>query len=225
MLPYHQLLLPRNLDPISCFWEFGDGKTSTEYNPVHQYEDYGTYHCCLTIENDEGIFNFCDSVIYCEEVSAEFNFELHDGLLVTQDLSSKADIWHWDFGDGNTSLLAEPTHNYENSGTYNVCLEASNPCSKDSFCKEIYFELAVESSAILIYLVPSRDILKIDVPQKGQYELVLYNTIGEPVYRTSFSRDTKGSFEFDITSLATGVYICDVGSQNISLRKKIFISH
>lgn len=31
----------------------------------------------------------------------------------------------WDFGDGNTSLVAEPTHRFEEPGTYTVTLEAN----------------------------------------------------------------------------------------------------
>ena len=30
--------------------------------------------------------------------------------------------WLWDFGDGNTSTLQNPTHNYNSNGTYVPCL-------------------------------------------------------------------------------------------------------
>ena len=35
-----------------------------------------------------------------------------------------ADLWHWDFGDGNTSSEQNPSHLYEKPGKYNVILEA-----------------------------------------------------------------------------------------------------
>lgn len=216
-----------SLDAFSYLWEFGDGNTSSENNPVHQYEHYGTYNCCLTIENEEGVFSFCDSVFYCEEASAEFNYDLQDARLLISDLSSKADSWYWDFGDGSTSLLAEPTHEYEQSGTYTLCMEASNPCSKDSSCKEIYVEIPEEevvSYSLKFYLVPSGNLLKIDIPQDGSYDLCLYNMLGEPVYEGTFIVNKGNSIELNISTLATGVYICDLKSQNISGRKKIFIS-
>ncbi|KPA13575.1 PKD domain protein [Candidatus Magnetomorum sp. HK-1] len=40
-------------------------------------------------------------------------------------LSTSYDIteWHWDFGDGETSMESNPTHTYTNSGYYSVTLE------------------------------------------------------------------------------------------------------
>jgi gliding motility-associated-like protein len=38
--------------------------------------------------------------------------------------------WNWDFGDGNTSLLQNPTHNYLLPGGYNVTLIATNNLNK-----------------------------------------------------------------------------------------------
>lgn len=50
-----------------------------------------------------------------------------DGLLVSFIDSSESGsgaivLWNWDFGDGNTSALQNPTHNFDTSGTYNVRL-------------------------------------------------------------------------------------------------------
>jgi len=36
----------------SYTWDFGDGETSTEENPVHEYAEAGTYEVVLTAEND-----------------------------------------------------------------------------------------------------------------------------------------------------------------------------
>lgn len=38
----------------SYLWDFGDGKTSTEENPVHEYADYGDYTVKLTAKNAAG---------------------------------------------------------------------------------------------------------------------------------------------------------------------------
>jgi PKD repeat protein len=35
-------------------WDFGDGTTSTEQNPMHQYKDAGKYIVILDIESPEG---------------------------------------------------------------------------------------------------------------------------------------------------------------------------
>ena len=46
--------------------------------------------------------------------------------------------YSWDFGDGTTSTLSSPMHDYAAVGTYNVCLIASNSsCGADTLCKSI----------------------------------------------------------------------------------------
>ena len=35
-------------------WNFGDNKTSTEKNPVHNYTKAGTYNVILTVNNSKG---------------------------------------------------------------------------------------------------------------------------------------------------------------------------
>lgn len=45
--------------PEAWFWDFGDGETSTEQNPVHLYTGAGDYEICLTVENAAGSDQFC----------------------------------------------------------------------------------------------------------------------------------------------------------------------
>lgn len=40
--------------PTSWAWDFGDGTTSTEQNPTHEYTEVGTYTVQLTVENENG---------------------------------------------------------------------------------------------------------------------------------------------------------------------------
>ena len=44
--------------------------------------------------------------------------------------------YYWDFGDGNTSNLANPTHNYNSYGTFTVSLIATGPLGIDSIVKQ-----------------------------------------------------------------------------------------
>ena len=39
---------------VSWSWDFGDGNTSTDQNPVHNYAAYGTYSVSLTVTDNEG---------------------------------------------------------------------------------------------------------------------------------------------------------------------------
>lgn len=40
--------------PVRWYWDFGDGANTTVQNPVHTYEDAGTYNVTLTAWNDLG---------------------------------------------------------------------------------------------------------------------------------------------------------------------------
>lgn len=52
-------------NPDNWFWEFGDGLTSTEQNPIHAYQSINTFEVCLTVR--EGV---CVNVV-CKEIVVE----------------------------------------------------------------------------------------------------------------------------------------------------------
>ena len=72
----------------------------------------------------------------CKKVdppTADFIYDI-DVLTVTFDnLSSGADSYEWDFGDGNTSTEENPVHTYTDGGDYTVSLKATNEGGSDSF--------------------------------------------------------------------------------------------
>lgn len=51
-------------------WDFGDGTTSTELFPQHQYPDEGPYTLCLSATFEDAIGSFCQ-IEYCVELTAE----------------------------------------------------------------------------------------------------------------------------------------------------------
>jgi PKD repeat protein len=46
--------------------------------------------------------------------------------------------WLWDFGDGQTSTLTNPTHTYDDVGTYTVSLTVEGPRGTDTEAKTDY---------------------------------------------------------------------------------------
>ena len=40
--------------PLTYLWDFGDGTTSTDADPLHTYDDAGTYDVGLTVTNGYG---------------------------------------------------------------------------------------------------------------------------------------------------------------------------
>lgn len=60
-------------DSLTWYWDFGDGTYSYLQNPVHIYDDYGTYTVCLTI-NSYGSGVVCSSSI-CDTITTMEYFD------------------------------------------------------------------------------------------------------------------------------------------------------
>lgn len=123
-------------NPTSWLWDFGDSSTSTEQDPSHGYAEPGTYTVCLTATNDAGSDTVCENITVALTPIAAFTYTDNGGGNISfQDLSAFGPTtWLWDFGDGNTSTEQNPTYTYSASGTYNVCLTASNDQGSNTFC-------------------------------------------------------------------------------------------
>ena len=113
----------------SWFWDFGDGTSSSEQNPSHQYNTNGVFQVCLIIENPtESCFSvFCGEIYVGQsDCTADFEWEasLDNPLEITfTDLSvGNIAFWDWNFGDGSFSEEQSPTHLYSEAGEYWVSL-------------------------------------------------------------------------------------------------------
>ena len=49
-------------EPAEWNWSFGDGQTSTEQSPLHQYDSAGIYEVCLTVSNQYGSNTLCKTL-------------------------------------------------------------------------------------------------------------------------------------------------------------------
>ncbi len=126
-------------NPDTWEWSFGDGTTSSEQSPNHGYSMPGFYFVCLSVTNDCGEATVCQFVsASCGSVTTAFNYQA-DGLSVQfEDFSSAGTTqWLWDFGDGSTSSLQNPLHQFPATGTYEVCLSISGACGQGQSCTVI----------------------------------------------------------------------------------------
>ncbi len=110
-------------------WDFGDGQISNTQNTSHVYSSSGIYPVNLVVINTDGC---SDTIINSVTVNSlpvvDFSFVPDDSIcrdeVITFSDSSHTNIqsWGWNFGDGNTSAIQNPTHNYANAGIYDVNL-------------------------------------------------------------------------------------------------------
>lgn len=119
------------------FWDFGDGSTSTAANPSHTYSTSGHFLVCLTARNACFDIVICDTVDACLTPVSGFTSTASGLSLNFTNNSTNASGYLWDFGDGNTSTSANPTHTYGAVGNYVVCLTASNGCFDNMSCDTV----------------------------------------------------------------------------------------
>ena len=119
---------------LSQFWDFGDGYSSNLQNPSHTYSSNGLYNVTLTVIDSFGCSNIMtrNNYIRVEKPSASYQVIGSTSncppLISSFSNQSSSDVvsWMWDFGDGSSSFLENPSHVYSNSGNYNVSLIVSN---------------------------------------------------------------------------------------------------
>ncbi|MCX6274370.1 MAG: PKD domain-containing protein [Bacteroidetes bacterium] len=118
----------------SYHWDFGDGTTSTLFEPDHIYTQPGNYNVMLIVDAG-ATYNHCTDTmfmpagIHVREPIARFSspdlYSCAPSIVQFTDSSIDTDSYLWDFGDSSTSTNANPTHIYNNPGIYTVTLIAS----------------------------------------------------------------------------------------------------
>ncbi len=136
--------------PTSWSWNFGDGGTSTLQNPSHIYSAAGQYTVSLTATNGTGP-NTATKTNYIT-VSAAAPVANFSGTPTTgsapltvnfTDLSTGSPTsWSWNFGDGGTSTLQNPSHIYSAAGQYTVSLTATNGTGPNTATKTNYITVS-----------------------------------------------------------------------------------
>ncbi len=131
---FNNLTIPANEPILSYQWDFGDGITSTDKNPSHQYLDAGLYTVTLNATtrfktHSKSKANYI-SVQHRKAPVADFALSQSKPYMLVpvefQDISEPGSAaieqWIWEFGDGTLSNQQNPTHTYENIGNYDVKL-------------------------------------------------------------------------------------------------------
>ena len=194
-------------------WDFGDGNTSTLQDPTHTYLNAGTYDITLTVTTINGCvdFYFIGNLItvHPQPVAAFYvNPEivpLNHANIGFFDLSTNVTQWLWDFGDGSTSTVQNPSHTYSTLGYHQVWLYASTfyGCM-DSIMHEV---LIINDSLIFPNVItPNGDGFndKFEITNLESYlsnNVVIYNRWGKKVFEaTNYKNDWDGD------NLPDGVY-------------------
>jgi len=134
------------------------------------------------------------------------------GIVVFTNTSSFATNYFWNFGDGDTSSIFNPEHNYPEFGMYNILLIASNNCGLDSITKPINIIGGISNieqlESLTIQPNPAQEFISL---KNGSNCTVEINSSNGQIVFPKFKvlNDTE---KIDISFLSKGIYFIKVSS-------------
>jgi len=125
-----------SLNAAGYIWNFGDGTSSTDASPSHRYNSPGVYDISLIITNSAKC-NPSDTIVKTVEMIPQIDaaiavpdtFGCVPFTVNFTDASVGGVSFHWDFGDGNFSMLKNPVHTYSDTGIYRITLIVTDSAS------------------------------------------------------------------------------------------------
>ncbi len=167
-------------------WDFGDGATSQEPSPTHEYTTAGKHTVSLTVSSP------CDTVTVVKEEMIRAQGDPVIGItsshdadsLVTDPACSPLTVrfytvsddslisYEWDFADNKKAYVRNPEHIYDSGGTYSVQLIATGPCGSSIVVRHDYTIVLDRPS-----VTPSADKTTGCVPLTVNFEATAVGTI------------------------------------------------
>lgn len=216
-------------------WDFGDGtEKSTDRNPVHVYENVGTYSVSLIVYNELGITELEKTdyitAIKNPDAKADFLADITEGeaplLVYFTNLSTNATSWAWNFGDGGTSVEQSPSHTYTVEGVYTVSLAATNEVSTDILVVEDLITVGaagidnLENDVLTVYPNPSSGLIQISLPGLTLENVIIYDITGK---RVKLDNPIQTLGTISVTLNTEGIYFVQIHIDDQVLIKKIII--
>ncbi|PCH69915.1 MAG: hypothetical protein COC01_00325 [Bacteroidetes bacterium] len=219
-------------EPKTWYWDFGDGGNSNLSNPYYSYANPGTYTVSLKVTNDFGA-NVKTRTVKINSVIAGFtipDFAEVNTSIDFVDNSLGANTWTWDFDDGYSANVQNPSHTYTSEAIYSVKLTASNSSCTDEFTETILIVMTgmdTKSSdkKLSIYPNPADDFVEINYQFEGKKDLniAISNILGEQVVIESTTVNNEYNKTVDISHLSKGVYTLIISDRSEKLMRKFIV--
>ena len=224
---------------VSYTWYFGDGETSTIFEPIHTYAFYGTYAISLVAANTCGITDSVSTTvtIVCPGTMpvSSFNYSRTGMTLTFNNTSTNAASYKWLFGDessatwDNATSGQHQTHTYTQFGTYFVLMTALNECGGDTTGAHIMIT-SVESSENVIMMIcypnPAQEMVTIAIENVtfNKANIVVNDMLGRTIHFEEIP-DTSGTFKksLDVSNWAKGIYYLKINNNETTFVSRIIV--
>ncbi|MCB9233170.1 MAG: PKD domain-containing protein [Bacteroidia bacterium] len=171
----------------------------------------GTY--AATVTDGDGCTATDAINVTFEGPVADFAFTSNQLSVSFADISQgNPQTWAWDFGDGNNSATASPSHTYAVSGTYQVCLTVTNAngCS-DQYCDSVtvlgiglHEDLSLQVS---VFPNPTSGSIFVRSEVGGEFLALLADLQGRILKKTSLIMESGRDQEVDLQGISQGIYL------------------
>ena len=152
-ITFYDTIIPGGANVKSLLWDFGDGGTSTQSNPVYTFHTAGLYKVSLTAYNQMGCATKTEkSAFITIYPKPKADFYANDSVFCVHNLSdTKTATFNnnstgynssfWKFHDGSTTTVSSPSKVY-GIGNHDVTLiVTSNKGCKDTLLKSMYISV------------------------------------------------------------------------------------
>ena len=226
-------------------WYWGDGSSTDGYDAFHDYGVADDFNLCLT-GSDSTTYCYSDSCIivpigdcnalftYVKDTSATYTI-----VLIDSSSGSNLDYtWYW--GDGDSSTVSQPTHDYATFGEFLVRLKVEtgncisiysdslgmdslgNLLKKDGFTVVVGKQASIAdlaASSILVYPNPSTEKIKISIDRGEIQDISILSLEGREMHYSLFE---AGSQQWILnTQGLSGIYVLRVRTDLGYFYKKI----
>lgn len=148
----------------------------------------------------------------------DLNFPNGGDIQFFSTLSTNALDFYWDFDDGGTDTVANPTHTYKSGDDFTIMLVATNGACSDTIYHTIFVIKGVSvgenhlDNYISVYPNPATDFVRINFkgiePQGASF--TVYNAIGEIVKQISSTINTNSNISINTKEFKQGLYFIEV---------------
>ncbi len=213
-------------------WNFGNSGFSTQQNPLGinfvnlSNSTVSTFGISLTVISDKGCIDkdsISNMITSYPIPMASFTYnplttDIYDKVITFTDQSIIASQWLWDLGDGASTTLQNPMHEYPDSGLYTVTLFIENTYGcKDTTSKNVRIN-PVYAIYIPNAFTPDGDKLNdyFSVKSYGiiQLDMQIFDRWGEKIWEGHLL-DDKWDGLYKGKMVATDIYVYKIRARDV----------
>lgn len=156
--------------------------------------------------------------------------EIFQTVSFTDNSGGAPTSWLWNFGDGNSSTMQNPTYSYNAVGDFDVCLTVSDGVCTNTVCEIINIEIftSIEDDFNIDLTVapnPASETVAIsfEMEKPAQVEVEVLDLSGRIVAQQEVGYTAASSLSMQVSDWADGLYFVKLKAGDATIYRKLFV--